>query len=153
KLTLTKLAAPAGDEGVAWSGMLAPLAGPLPDPVATGVRVRLADATGAALLDVTIAGGAFDKATKTGWKSKNDTTWTWQGLRAGVTKVKLVGKTPGTLKLTVTAKGASLPSTPALPLRARLVVDGATGRCGKTAFEPASCIAQPTKSKGKVVCR
>jgi len=152
KITLTKLALPSGDETMTWTGVLAPLAGPTPDPPGTGVRVTLSDAGGSTLLDAVIPGGAFDKVTKTGWKTKGS-TWTWKGAVAGISGVKLVGKTPGTLKLRMTAKNASLPVTPALPLRARLVVDGASGRCGETAFVPASCVARPTKSKGKVVCK
>jgi hypothetical protein len=149
KLTVTKLQTPPGDDGFRWSGTLAPLAGAAPDPLAGGVRVVVADASGATLLDVTVPPGAFDKATKTGWKVKR-TTWTWQGALGGLTKVKLAGTTPGALKLTVTAKGAAFPSGPALPLLARLVVDGAAGRCGETAFVAADCVAQT--GKGKITC-
>lgn len=150
KLTLTRLKLPPGDEGLAWSGTLAPLAGAAPDPLVTGVRVLVTDASAGTLLDVTVPGGAYDKPTKTGWKVKG-ATWTWQGAVAGLTKVKLVGKTAGTLKLTVTAKGAAFPAAPALPLRARLIADGATGRCGDTAFAAADCVAQG--GKGKVTCK
>jgi hypothetical protein len=149
KLVLTKLKTPPGDDGLTWSGLLAPLVGASPDPVATGVRVLVADAS-ATLLDVTVPGGAYDKLTKTGWKVKR-TTWTWQGALSGLTKVKLVGKTPGTVKLTVTVRGAAFPPRTALPLRARLVVDGAAGRCGETAFTAAGCVEQTTK--GKVTCK
>jgi len=149
KLTLTRLQTAPGDDGLTWTGTLAPLAGAAPGPVATGVRVLVADAS-TTLLDITVPGGAYDKATKTGWKVKR-TTWTWQGAIAGLTKVKLVGKTPGSLKLTVTAKGAAFPAAPVLPLRARLVADGATGRCGETAFAAADCVAQT--GKGKVTCK
>jgi hypothetical protein len=121
-----------------------------PDPLATGVRVRITDASAATLLDVTVPGGPYEKATKTGWKVKRATS-TWQGALAGLTKVKLVGKTPGTLKLTVAAKNASFSSTPALPLHARLVTDGAVGRCGDTSFAPTACVAQV--GKGKVTCK
>lgn len=149
KLTLSRLKAPPGDESLAWSGTLVPLAGPAPDPLVTGVRVLVTDAA-ATLLDVTVPGGAYDKPSKTGWKVKK-TTWTWQGALGGLTKVKLVGKTPGTLKLSVTAKNASLPSAPVLPLKARLVADGPAGRCGETAFTATACVAQV--GKGKVACK
>jgi hypothetical protein len=150
KLALTKLQTPPGDDGLTWNGTLAPLPGGVPDPLVTGVRVLVTDASVATLLDVTVPGGAYDKPTKTGWKVKG-ATWTWQGAIAGLTKVKLVGKIPGTLTVTVTAKGASFLSTPALPLRARLVVDGAAGRCGDTAFAAPDCVAQT--GKGKVTCK
>ncbi len=149
KLALMRLRTPPGDDGLTWNGTLAPLAGAMPDPLATGVRVLVADAS-TTLLDATVPSGAYDKPTKTGWKVKG-TTWTWQGTIAGLTKVKLVGKTPGTLKITVTAKGAAFPTTPALPLRGRLVVDGAAGRCGETAFTTSECVAQA--GKGKVTCK
>jgi hypothetical protein len=150
KLTLTKLQTPAGDDKLAWTGTLAPIAGAVPDPLSTGVRVVVADASSAQLLDVTLAGGAYDKLIKAGWKVKR-TTWTWQGAVGGLTKVKLVGKTPGSLKLAIAAKGAAFPAIPALPLRARLVVDGATGRCGETTFASGDCVAQA--AKGKVACK
>jgi hypothetical protein len=150
KLVLTKLQTPPGDDGLAWSGTLAPLSGGGPDPLASGVRVLVRDASSAPLLDVTVPGGAYDKSVKTGWKTKG-TTWTWQGALGGLTKVKLVEKTPGTLKVTVTAKHASFPATPPLPLGARLFVDGPTGRCGETAFAAASCIAR--SGKGKITCK
>jgi hypothetical protein len=150
KLALTKLQTPPGDDGLSWSGTLAPVPGAPPDPLASGVRVVVADASAAALMDVTVPGGAYDKSLKTGWKVKK-TTWTWQGNLGGLTKVKLVAKTPGTLKITVAAKGASFPSAPATPLVGRLIVDGASGRCGETAFDAASCVVQA--SKGKVTCK
>jgi hypothetical protein len=131
-------------------GVLAPLSGALPDPVARGVRVVVTDASSAVLLDVTIPGGAYDKSVKTGWKVKK-TTWTWQGNLDELTKVKLVGKTPGMLKVTATAKGASFPAAPALPLHARLFVDGASGRCGETALGAGSCVSQT--GKGKISCK
>jgi hypothetical protein len=65
--------------------------------------------------------------------------------------VKLAEKTPGTLKVTVTAKHASFPAAAPLPLGARLFVDGATGRCGETAFAAASCVAR--SGKGIVTCK
>jgi hypothetical protein len=150
KLVLTKLQTPPGDDGLAWSGTLAPLSGGAPDPLASGVRVLVRDASSASLLDVTVPGGAYDKSVKTGWKTKG-TTWTWQGALGGLTKVKLVEKTPGTLKVTVTAKHASFPATPPLPLGARFFVDGASGRCGETAFAAASCVAR--SGQGKVTCK
>jgi hypothetical protein len=57
----------------------------LTDPVARGVRVVVADAASAVLLDVTVPGGAYDESVKTGWKVKK-TTWTWQGNLDGLTK-------------------------------------------------------------------
>ena len=40
KLALTKLQTPPGDDGLSWSGTLAPVPGAPPDPLASGVRVR-----------------------------------------------------------------------------------------------------------------
>jgi len=150
KLALTKLQTPPGDDGLSWNGTLAPVPGAPPDPLASGVRVVVADASSTTLMDVTVPGGAYDKTLKTGWKVKK-TTWTWQGHLGGLTKVKLVEKTPGTLKITVAGKSASFPAAPSTPLVGRLIVDGASGRCGETAFDAASCVAQA--SKGKVTCK
>ncbi len=126
--------------------MLAPLAGAAPDSVATGVRVLLADAS-TSLLDVTVPGSARTTSSQTGWKVKR-TTWTWQGTIAErLTKVKLVGKTPGTLKLTVTAKGATFPASPALPLRATSLPTERPARCGETAFTTGDCVAQTGRER------
>ena len=149
-LTLVRLAAPGGDDGVVWKGTLAPLAGEI-DPVATGVRVTLEDAAAQSLLDAVIPGGAFDRATKSGWKSTAK-SWTWLGGVAGLAKVKLIAKTQGALKVVVIGRAASLVAAPALPLRARVVLDGASGRCGETQFAAGGCLAQPTKRGGKVRC-
>jgi hypothetical protein len=149
-LTLVRLAAPDGDEGVVWKGTLAPLAGDI-DPVATGVRVTLEDAAAQPLLDAIISGGAFDRATKTGWKATAK-SWTWIGAVGGLAKVKLIAKAPGALRVVVIGKAAALVPAPALPLRARVVLDGASGRCGETQFAAAACGAQPTKRGGKVRC-
>ena len=149
-LTLVRLAAPGGDDGIVWKGTLAPLAGAI-DPVATGVRVTLDDAAALPLLDAVLPGGAFDRATKTGWKS-TATSWTWLGALGGLSKVKLIAKVPGALKVVVVGKAAAIGPTPALPLRARVVLDGASGRCGETQFAADGCLAQPTKRGGKVRC-
>jgi hypothetical protein len=50
--------------------------------------------------------------------------------------VKLVARTPGTLKITVAAKGHRFPSAPATPLVGRLIDAARGGRCGETAFDP-----------------
>jgi hypothetical protein len=149
-LTLVRLDAPGGDDGLVWKGTLAPLAGAI-DPVATGVRVTLEDGAGAPLLDAIVPGGAFDRGTKTGWKS-TATSWTWLGALDGLVKVKLLGRTRGVLKVVVIGRAASLAPAPALPLRARVVLDGASGRCGETQFGAGDCLAQPTKRGGKVRC-
>jgi hypothetical protein len=51
----------------------------------------------------------------------------------------------------VTAKGASFLAGSAMPLHARLIIDGAAGRCGDTAFAAADCVAQI--GKGKITCK
>ncbi len=151
KLTLTKLQTPAGDEGLAWSGTLAPLTGLAPDPLASGVRVVVADASAATLLDVTVPGGAFDKPTKTGWKVKR-TTWTWQGALDGLDEGEARRQDARHAQAHGHREGrrrSRLRS--ALPLRPAWSSTATTGRCGETAFAPTTASRRP--SKGKVTCK
>src|SRR5207249_4875113 len=73
---------------------------PAVDPVATGARVIVGE-----VVDLTIPGGAFDRATKTGWKAK-DGSFKYHG---GTLTVSLAAstKTPGLVKFKVAGKGGS----------------------------------------------
>jgi cysteine-rich repeat protein len=141
KLTLTKLLAPAGDDRLAFKGqavLASPFDPPL-DPLANGVRLLIEDATGAPVLDATVAGGAYDSVTREGWKVNGSATaWTYkspgtqpQGIT--VVGVKTSSNSPGLVKLKAKGKDGSYAVAPAnLPVRVTVVLDpptAATGEC------------------------
>jgi hypothetical protein len=136
KVTFGNLLAPAGDDKIALKGMLVVDGGATVDPVTTGLTVLADDADGRVVLDVVVPGGAFDKATRTGWKA-NDTLSAWgyknpNGV-AGITsvKVKRSPASPETVKIVVKGKKRgtfAAASTATAPLDVALALDTAT--CG-----------------------
>ncbi len=149
KLMLGKLAPPAGDETLAFEGEMTIPTSPAVDPVATGARVIVGE-----VVDLTIPGGAFDPATKTGWKAKQG-SFKYHG---GTLKVSLAAstKTPGLVKFMVAGKTGSYVVDPAhLPRQATLILDAAAGQCGDAGFAgPAPAPVCVYKAKrGKVQCK
>ncbi len=144
-LTVKKVAAPAGDEGIALKGELLLPVAPL-DPVTNGARLLLAGTSGTPAIDAVVPGGAYDKTTRIGWKvNRSGTSWTYTnkvGIQ-GITKlvVKTVPKTPGVVKFTATGKNASFAAVSGdLPIRATLVLN-AFGICGDADFPGAgTCV-------------
>ena len=149
KLMLGKLAPPAGDDTLAFKGEMTIPTSPAVDPVATGARVIVGE-----VVDLTIPGGAFDPATKTGWKAKQG-SFKYHG---GTLKVSLAAstKTPGLVKFMVAGKTGSYVVDPAhLPRQATLILDAAAGQCGEAGFAgPAPAPVCVYKAKrGKVQCK
>ena len=167
KLTLTRLLAPPSDDKVSFKGYFTNVPGaPTIDPVANGMRFLITDSTGSTPVDVTIPGGAYDVATKSGWKvNGSGTSWTYKNagtvtpLINGIQKMQLkaVSSVPGKYKVGVKGKNGSYPINPAnLPLVGTIVIDvpyAATGQCGEAQF-PAAPPAKPScvsVSGGKTV--
>jgi hypothetical protein len=134
KLTIAKLAPPAGDETLSLSGTATLPVTPVIDPAANGVRVLLNAVDGSAVLDVTVPGGANWTAKPTSWSYRNKAGF------SGITKVlvKTSTKMPGTLKITIKGAHATLAPVPAdLPLTATVVIDAplaTTGQCTARSF-------------------
>ncbi len=165
KLTMTKLLPPTGDDKLSLLGqsVLPTLTNPPLDPVANGVRVLIVDNAATTVLDTTVAPGAYDAGTRTGWKvNGSHTTWTYKNPGTQPQGIILVGvktipKTPGLVKFKVKGKNGSYPVvTTNLPLHATLILDppyASTGECVEatwTATPPAkpSCV---TASGGATV--
>ena len=161
KLGVKKLGIPAGDETVSLQGEVTlpmPLT-PALDPVARGVRFRLATASGGTM-DVTVPPGAIDPETKTGWKAnKSRTSWTYASktglgkLRITKVSVKTTTKNPGLVKLAVTGKGAAITLGPAdLPLAATVKLDS-SGQCGSATFTGPEAACTFNKKRTTVTCK
>ena len=162
-VVLRKLATPPGDDSLLLRGdvVLPQPFDPALDPVATGVQVVLADASGARPLDVLVPPGAYSAATRSGWKvSPDGRRWRYLNRSAGapgaITSVvvqDLSRQTPGLVRFTVKGTRGSYAVDPAqLPLEALFVADpptAETGQCGVAAFTPAAC----RSDGGTVSCR
>lgn len=145
KLTLTKVAAPTGDDGLKLTGEMVIPTSPAIDPLADGVRLAVTGANGT-IADVTVPGGVLDPVTKTGWKVNGaGTAWTFTSKTgvSGITKVS-VKKLPvpaGRVKVKVTGKNGAFAAGPSdLPLAVAFSV-APGGQCGTADFgvAPATC--------------
>jgi hypothetical protein len=148
-----KLLPPPGDDKLSIKGEAVVPLSPTLDPPTRGVRILLTGASGATLLDVSIASGANDAVTKTGWKSNSaHTAWTYKSpgtSTAGIQKVgvKVNKKVPGGIKFSVKGSNGTYPITASdVPLTATLVLDvpAATGgQCVEVVF-PGTPPASPS---------
>lgn len=147
-LVVNRLDTPPGDDRLAFRAdvMLPHPFAPALDPVAVGVAVVVADVAGVRVLDVTVPGGAYDPATKVGWRAaRSGTSWKYVDKRpmpsGGITALAvrdLSDKEPGLVRVKVTGKRGAYPVAAAsLPLTGIVVLDpptAATGQCGVAAF-------------------
>jgi len=148
RLVLKRLGTPPGDDTLSFKGQItvpAPLT-PALDPVEVGVGVVIADATGARVLDVLVPGGAYDPATKVGWKTSRDgARWKYLDKSAsppagitGVTIRDLSMRQPGLIQISVRGRRGSYPvDTANLPLTGLLILDpptAETGQCAEASF-------------------
>ncbi|MCC6763048.1 MAG: hypothetical protein IT293_00150 [Deltaproteobacteria bacterium] len=149
RLTLGKMLAPGGDDTLAFVGILPAPPSP-PDADVAGIAFRLDDGAGS-VVDVTLPPGAYDKATKIGWKvDKKRTRWTWShpkaGAPAGIVKATLaVHVRQATLAVSVKGTAGTFAAT--APVAVILDLP-AIGTCGATHF----AVGKETcalKSKGK----
>ncbi len=118
------------------------------NPTANGARIQVRAASGAVLLDATLAGGAYTSPGP-GWRSNTTgSRYVFKDGRPGGTGsiVKMVVAHVGGAfaKVTVTGKNGTYPATAAsLPLRATVVLGGQAagenGECGEVTFTSAQC--------------
>jgi hypothetical protein len=162
-VVVRKLATPPGDDSLQFRGDVVlphPFA-PALDPVATGVQIVLADASGARPLDVLVPPGAYSAATRSGWKVSPDgrrfrylnRNANAPGAITSVSVQDVSQRTPGLVRFTVKGmRGAYAIDQTQLPLAALFVADpptAETGQCGTAAFSPAACRGDG----GSVICR
>lgn len=163
QVLLLKLDKPAGEHKAKIAGNIQlpnPIAPDL-DPLLNGVRLAVRDSAGNAVIDVDIPGGAFDKATKAGWKRNakgNVFKWMNKAGIDGIFKVLLKEgspKNPGLIKFIVIGKGGAYGVNPDdLPLSITLDLGpkySLVNQCGEQIFEGQSGLCG---SSGKaVICR
>lgn len=155
RLTITRVAAPGGDDSLKLTGEMIVPTSPALDPVANGARVAIEDANGS-VADVTIPPGAYDPIAKSGWKANaSGTSFTFTSKLgvSGITKVtvKSIASTPGRVKFGVTGKKGTFTTTAAeLPIAATFALD-ANGQCGTADFSgpTPSCVFNATQTTVK----
>jgi len=172
KLKLLKLHKEVGDQKVIFSTeFMVPInddtgePDPAIDPLANGFQITLIDGeevTNPILWKARVEGGAYDTATKSGWKAnKAGTSWTYKGREREDGVVKVVVKTlyrkdPGLVTVKVVARNAEISGVNGT-VQAELSLDpsGFLDRCAMTIFSdpPADqyCVLNP--EGGKLICR
>ncbi len=138
---------------------------PAIDPLNNGFRIALVDEDEVAaptLWSGSVEGGAYDKATKTGWKvNKAGTTWTFKGRdrEDGIIKVvvkTLYRKEPGLVKVKVVAKNAAVAGVDG-PVQGEISLHpaGFCHRCAQTAFSvpPAAEFCVANGAGTGLICR
>jgi probable HAF family extracellular repeat protein/T5SS/PEP-CTERM-associated repeat protein len=122
-------------EKLGLKGVLSLPAAPLLQPAVTGARVTIEDGTGTPVATFDAPPGAFDAATKTGWKKLAYTSRTGD-LRA--LKLGQAKKKPATVKIDLKAVLPGVdPSTIVPPITARILLEGVTlptSLCGQVHF-------------------
>ena len=124
-------------------------------PAVTGARVTIEDGAGALVATFDAPPGAFDTATKTGWKKLAYSSRT-NGLRA--LKLGQTAKKPATVKVDVKALLPGVdPAAIVSPITARLLLDAAnlpTPFCGEVRFAgPPGVNPVCELKRGALACR
>jgi hypothetical protein len=137
-----------GEQTLTFHGTMTVPTTPEIDPVARGVRVLITTAAGDVVVDVTIPGGG-------GWKTNRvRTLWSYHGGAGGRIREVTMRRNrsaPGTIRFTVSGKGANLAPPDGTPIIATIVLDApfaTTGQCGEADF--GSC--KKSKSGKALVC-
>ena len=166
KLKLTNFVTSAGDDTFGFSGTLTFASPPTLAPDTTGARVVVNDAGGAAggaaVVDVSIPIGAYDSATRSGWKGNSTgTIWSYstRTLLGGVVHrvtLKRPRNAPSSVRFTVSGRAGSYAVPPvSTPLSATMVIDTVTGQCGTATFPgpPPAPSCAFNKSGSTLVCK
>jgi hypothetical protein len=133
------------------------------DPIVSGARVLLEDATGGIVLDETVPGGAFDPDTLIGWRHDTETgRWIYaappsQGVQRLVLR-RVAGRDDAyRFRLKASLVPTALPTPEELPLKATLVLDppvARNGQCGEAYFGGGPSGPEcSTYGESRLVCR
>jgi len=134
KLTMTRLLAPAGDDKVKFKGTVSGVpTSPAIDPVAHGVRFLVTDASGTALVDAIVPGGAS-------WRTNGSTSWSYRekvSPVAGIGKITLKSRAPGEFKFVISGRDGAYLAPTGAAVTATLVLDpplADSGQCGEATY-------------------
>lgn len=165
RIRIARLDTPPGDDVLSLRGQMTlthPFA-PSLDPAADGVEILVADSNSNRVLDAVIPGGAYDRGTRTGWKtSRRGDRWTYvngsESPPAGIKRVVIrdrSSRSPGLVQFVVSGRDgsyevdeANLPLTGLVAL-GQPAVD--SNQCALTSF-PVPAEACTTRG-GTLVCR
>ncbi|MBY0276450.1 hypothetical protein K2Z84_13990 [Candidatus Binatia bacterium] len=157
-ILLKRIDTPASDDTLKFTGEVTVAPTPTIDPIAKGIRFRFEDPDGQEVLDVTIPGGAYNAALRSGWKA---TTGGWKYKNVGrivplvkginnitLTKDRVVA---GKIKFKFTGKKGFYPVFPdEIPLKVSFVVDAPfaqTGQCGESLMTSLECLFDSGNTK------
>jgi uncharacterized delta-60 repeat protein len=162
KIEIAGYATPPGDDTFRFRGILILPGAPEIAPEANGVRVRIEDASGHDVLDVTVPPGAF-QAGVGGWEvNARRTLFKFRSptpVAGWVNKVKMTRRLsqPGRYEFKVTGNAAAFAGTPpTMPLKGILGIDppnAASGICGEATFPGPEPICAFDLSLGVLDCR
>ena len=144
RLMLSKLDRP-GREHLLLRGTLSVPAPAAVDPLVRGVRLVVGEVGGPTVIDVVVPGGAYDRATRSGWRLLRD-GWMYRAPTGiGRVTVTSVDGSPGTYRVAVRASRATYPA-PGLgaSLAVTIAFDppvATTGQCAEHAFAPGTCLS------------
>jgi hypothetical protein len=149
---LRRLTDPLGDELFDVSAAIALAPGATVDPIASGLRLRMAGGVATPLLDVGAPAGAFDRTTRRGWKKqKMAGVWGFTD-KAGETSIRNVivrRINPRTLHVSARVQTYLSVSPAAAPLRVRFELAG--GPCGTVTFTADQCAGRAAGDR--LLCR
>ena len=123
-----------------------------------GLGLVIADSTGARVLDVLLPGGAYDGATRVGWKaSRTAPRWKYLNKSAnppgGITSITIKDRwaqQPGLVQIRVVGKRGAYAVDPAnLPLAALVILDpptAETGQCAEVVREHVAVLVVESKN-------
>jgi hypothetical protein len=160
RLTLDDLDGPAGTAHLAARGAigLSPAALAGLDPLTDGVRMRVVDIIRNVVVDVTVAGGAYDPATHTGWKTRSGGHgWSYRGPAGPLDRITLIirSTSAGTLRFRLRGVPAPPATAPILPLTLTLVLDpplATTGQCGERFYNPPGGTCGVARGGRRILC-
>ncbi|MBX3027127.1 right-handed parallel beta-helix repeat-containing protein [bacterium] len=150
-IRIAGLDTPGGDDALAFNGRMLlahPFSPPL-DPPTFGIGIVLSNGAGARVVDAVLPGGAYDRATKVGWRtSATGKRWRYVDRRSapisGITSAvikDLSSRQPGLIDVRIKGRRGAYAVTPPLTLTGTVVLDPPTAETGQCGTASPTCTA------------